>query len=185
MDPPDDEDVGPAPGARTDWLPRYSRETYRPDLWRDAWRDAWRGREARGSRGGAPRLSDHILGSADPRAPRGGGGADEEAAVRAAEQGNDRYLCLIWTPQSQWSARVCAAAAGNGRLGTLQWLRSLNPPCPWGAEVCAAAVRGGQHVVLKWILDQSPSCPWNPSECYGLTTDPEMRALIKGKKPAA
>lgn len=62
----------------------------------------------------------------------------------------------------RWTASVCEGAAGNGKLGTLQWLRGLQPPCPWSPQTCNAAASRGQLHVLAWARSCDPPCPWGP-----------------------
>lgn len=56
---------------------------------------------------------------------------------------------------------ICDSAARNGQLETLQFLRSLTPPCRWHANTSTEAARGGHLQVLRWIRAQEPPCPWD------------------------
>jgi hypothetical protein len=57
--------------------------------------------------------------------------------------------------------KVMEAAAEKGHLETVQWLRSLNPPCPWDERVCRAAASSGRLGMLQWLRQQQPPCPWD------------------------
>lgn len=46
------------------------------------------------------------------------------------------------------------AAAGAGQLATVQYLRSLTPPCPWDSSACAAAAECGRLDILQWLRSQ-------------------------------
>ena len=39
--------------------------------------------------------------------------------------------------------RTSEAAARNGHLEVLRWLRSQDPPCPWDVDTCTAAAENG------------------------------------------
>ncbi|KAG5188070.1 hypothetical protein JKP88DRAFT_178423 [Tribonema minus] len=43
------------------------------------------------------------------------------------------------------------AAAAGGQLATVQWLRSLTPPCPWSVMTCVNAARSGNYELLRWM----------------------------------
>jgi hypothetical protein len=61
--------------------------------------------------------------------------------------------------------QICIAAAENGQLEVLQWLRSQVPPFSWGAKTCATAAREGHIEVLQWLRAQDPPCPWDEWTC--------------------
>jgi len=56
---------------------------------------------------------------------------------------------------------TCHAAARNGHLDVLKWLRSRDPPCPWNEWTCLRAAENGHLDVLKWLRSQDPPCPWD------------------------
>jgi hypothetical protein len=62
-----------------------------------------------------------------------------------------------------WSIAVTNQAAANGRIETLQWLRSHVPPCPWGGSTACAAARAGRVDVLQMLADMEPPCPIDES----------------------
>ena len=54
---------------------------------------------------------------------------------------------------------MTCAAAKNGHLEVLQWMRAQHPPCPWNSKVCYWAARNGHLEVLRWARSQG--CPWH------------------------
>ena len=92
----------------------------------------------------------------------------DEAARRGylgifTDHATERYKRL-------WDATTFVAAAENGHLDVLKFLRSQDPPCPWSSTTCSggacsAAVRNGHFDVLKWLRSQDPPCPWGERTC--------------------
>jgi hypothetical protein len=82
----------------------------------------------------------------------------------AAEGGHIRVLTYL--REHGWerffhNREVMEAAAGAGQLETVQWLRSLDPPCPWNKNLCQAAARSGRKDLLQFLRQQQPPCPWD------------------------
>jgi len=59
---------------------------------------------------------------------------------------------------------ACAAAAANGDLGLLRWLRT-ELGCAMDESTCAAAARGGFLHVLKWA--RAHGCAWDGATLCG------------------
>jgi hypothetical protein len=57
---------------------------------------------------------------------------------------------------------ACAAAAENGQLGALVWLRSRG--CPWNYLMTCRAAYGGHLEVLRYAHEHG--CPWGIATCY-------------------
>ena len=55
------------------------------------------------------------------------------------------------------TARSCEAAAEDGNLPHLMWLRAQD--CPWDENTCAAAAKGGHLALLQWA--RANGCPWD------------------------
>jgi len=53
----------------------------------------------------------------------------------------------------------CTAAAREGHLETLQWMRAQDPPFPWTSRTFENAIEGGHLHVLKWAHAQDRPCP--------------------------
>ena len=49
----------------------------------------------------------------------------------------------------EYGGSICAFAAGDGHLETLQWLRASG--FEWDVDVCFSAAKGGHLDVLKWL----------------------------------
>jgi hypothetical protein len=45
------------------------------------------------------------------------------------------------------------------RLDVLRLLRAVDPPCSWNTSTCRAAVDCGKLSTLSWLLTQDPPCP--------------------------
>jgi hypothetical protein len=54
---------------------------------------------------------------------------------------------------------LCEIAAKYGKIETLEWLRSQDPPCPWDENTCVAAAKYGHLETLKWLISQG--CIWD------------------------
>jgi len=88
-------------------------------------------------------------------AERGDGTLCKEAASR----GQIEVLAFLRTPYkgkvSPWSAEACAAAAANGHLDTLKYLRDNN--CPWDQRVGIWAAQKKDKKMAKYAQDNN--CP--------------------------
>ena len=85
-------------------------------------------------------------------------------AARGGRLGSLKFLRGL-DPPCPWNEWTCFHAAIEGHLEVLKWLRDQDPPCPWNAETCTCAAKGGHLDVLKWARGQAPPCPWNESTC--------------------
>jgi hypothetical protein len=75
----------------------------------------------------------------------------------AAENGHLHVLkWLRKTYRDHFYTVTCAVAAGNGHLHILKWLRKHG--CPWDAEVHEGAAKNGHLHVIQWAL--ANGCPW-------------------------
>ena len=54
-------------------------------------------------------------------------------------------------PMCPWDERTCSAAAYEGHLEVLQWVRAQDSQCPWSRDTCKAAVEAGHLDVLQWV----------------------------------
>ena len=72
---------------------------------------------------------------------------------------------------------TCAAAAYEGYLDALRWLRAQDPPCPWDVSVCTFAAFGGHLEVLQWLRVQDPPCPWDQGVCRYATVNGHLEVL--------
>ncbi|KAJ1615705.1 hypothetical protein T492DRAFT_897029, partial [Pavlovales sp. CCMP2436] len=68
---------------------------------------------------------------------------------------------LVDNLQCELTASACAAAAKNGQLGALTWLRSRG--CPWDHNSCRNSAAGGHLEVLRYAHEHG--CPWNIDTC--------------------
>jgi hypothetical protein len=86
-----------------------------------------------------------------------------EMLVLAAREGNADVLAELADVRGcVLDLRVCSAAAAEGRMEALVWLRARG--CQWGGDTCARAARGGHLRVLRYAHEHG--CPWNSSTCY-------------------
>ncbi|KAJ1622120.1 hypothetical protein T492DRAFT_885785 [Pavlovales sp. CCMP2436] len=69
---------------------------------------------------------------------------------------------LVDHRQCELTVDACAAAALNGQLDALTWLRSRG--CPWYSAICSEAAFGGHLEVLRYAHEHG--CPWDESICY-------------------
>jgi len=89
------------------------------------------------------------------------GWADRSASLcrEAASRGQIEMLVFLRTPYkgkvSPWSAEACAAAAANGHLDTLKYLRDNN--CPWDQRVGVWAAQNKDKKMAKYAEDNN--CP--------------------------
>ena len=60
-----------------------------------------------------------------------------------------------------WDQHACSAAAKNGHLEVLKYLRENR--CPWNSFVCSHAAERGHLEVVKWAHENG--CPWNRRFC--------------------
>lgn len=101
-----------------------------------------------------------------------GGWVWPEARAKAGD-----LAALQWTHPAR-DETVYDAAAREGRLDMLQWLRAQDPPCPWDESVCRGAANGGLDV-LQWLRAQEPPCPWNARHCAVLARSGPVQDWIR------
>jgi hypothetical protein len=100
----------------------------------------------------------------------------------------DLFMTRYAGPSFEYWEHLCAAAAGAGRLETLEWLQNQGyysnewtcanaaagghvkvlkwlhaEECEWDWQTCAEAAGAGHLKVLKWL--RSKDCPWCPLTC--------------------
>jgi hypothetical protein len=81
----------------------------------------------------------------------------------AASVGSEDVLEeLVDNRQCALTAGACEAAAAEGLLDALAWLRSRG--CPWGVGTCYQAARGAHLEVLRYAHEQG--CPWGSATCW-------------------
>lgn len=89
---------------------------------------------------------------------------DSELYVFAAGGGQIEFLKRLRETRERRHISdpfTCTAAAINGELTVLKWLRENG--YPWDAHTCAFAAECGQLEVLKWLRENG--CPWNEHTC--------------------
>jgi hypothetical protein len=69
--------------------------------------------------------------------------------------------------------RACNAAAAEGRMEALVWLRARR--CPWDADTCRAAAQGGYLDMLRYAHEHG--CPWNESTCSNAAQQGHLEVL--------
>ena len=88
--------------------------------------------------------------------------------------GLPRHLCLGDPCPARFSSSMSKAAAAQGDIEMLTWLRSQG--CPWGTA-SRSALKEVQLDTLFWMLSQDPPCGW-----YGPSMDmaeEDLEAVIK------
>ena len=87
------------------------------------------------------------------------GNTHPDLCLAAASRGQIEMLVFLRTPHkgkvSPWSAEACAAAAANGHLDTLKYLRDNN--CPWDQRVGIWAAQNKDKKMAKYAEDNN--CP--------------------------
>eukprot|EP00302_Diacronema_sp_CCMP2436_P039830 CAMPEP_0180026178 /NCGR_PEP_ID=MMETSP0984-20121128/25047_1 /TAXON_ID=483367 /ORGANISM="non described non described, Strain CCMP 2436" /LENGTH=307 /DNA_ID=CAMNT_0021950853 /DNA_START=37 /DNA_END=961 /DNA_ORIENTATION=+ len=103
-----------------------------------------------------------------PRPPRVAWKSSLEWRLQAMLRRAARIGCvgvlaeLVDNRQCELTADACEAAAWEGKLEALVWLRSRG--CPWGAT-CQVAARGGHLEVLRYAHEHG--CKWGYYTCEG------------------
>ncbi|KAL6080170.1 Ankyrin repeat domain-containing protein 60 [Balamuthia mandrillaris] len=92
--------------------------------------------------------------------------ADGLAMCKQAILREDREF-LEWAARNDreksfFNERVCAAAAAEGQLQLLQWLREKTG-CPWDESTCISLASLGNLEALQWVRENG--CPWNKQVC--------------------
>ena len=83
---------------------------------------------------------------------------NKHQSIAACEGGQWEIMEWLWSGGDIYDSAACMyAAAGNGHLETLKWLRSKG--CPWSASTWSSAAKGGHWEILRWL--QSEGCPWD------------------------
>lgn len=104
---------------------------------------------------------------------------DTETCTGPARAG--KISTLVWLREEgcPWSAPVCAtAAASNGRLAVLEWLREREKEeCPWNEDVCEAAAGYGDLAVLQWLREEV-ECPWDGRSCAVAVENGHLDVLV-------
>ncbi|CAM9667025.1 unnamed protein product, partial [Sphacelaria rigidula] len=70
-------------------------------------------------------------------------------------------------------AKLCAAAAGFGRLDVLKCLRARN--CPWDKTICHRAASAGYLEILQW--ERPNGCPWDENTCCSAAAGGHLKVL--------
>ena len=52
-----------------------------------------------------------------------------------------------------------SAAAAEGNIEILQFLRAINPPCGFSCHAAVQAIENGHFHALQWLMRQEPPCP--------------------------
>ncbi|AJF97722.1 ankyrin repeat protein [Pandoravirus inopinatum] len=86
----------------------------------------------------------------------------------AAATGQIGIMSALYARGVPWDASACAAAAGNGHLGALVWLRARRPPCPWDERTTQGAASGGHQDCLAMAL--AGGCPVSVDHAKQTTT---------------
>eukprot|EP01041_Mallomonas_annulata_P012363 gene12363-26009_t len=94
----------------------------------------------------------------------------DDKCIIAAENGHLELSSLLLEEQYRtslhfvgcyWDYWTFIAAAKNGHMNILKWLRSKFPPFEWDRWIGSAVSSHGQLDMLKLLRSQDPSCPWN------------------------
>ena len=78
-----------------------------------------------------------------------------------------------WQPTPPGALRLTQAAALQGHLEMLQWLRERG--CPWDERTCAAAACGGHLALLRWA--RANGCPWDDRTCVQAAQEGHLEVL--------
>ena len=86
-------------------------------------------------------------------------GEDVNAACTAAAE-NGNLKALRWlreeSPPFAWDAATCLAAVSH--LDVLKYLRAQDPPCPLSADVCESALESDEYETLRWLKENGCEC---------------------------
>nr|UMO78585.1 hypothetical protein [Pandoravirus belohorizontensis] len=83
--------------------------------------------------------------------------SDPTVFAAAAATGRTDVMVALYARGVRMDATACAAAASNGHLDALVWLRHLCPPCPWDERTTKGAASAGHHECLAMAL--AGGCP--------------------------
>ena len=70
-----------------------------------------------------------------------------------------------------------AAAAASGKLETIQFLRTLSPPCPMDASATRSALWADQPHCLALLRSQQAPCPWTVASLSGAVGHHSLEAV--------
>ena len=79
----------------------------------------------------------------------------------AASRGHLDIIIFCYDNNLPWDEKTPEAAARNGHLDILKYVRSVDPPCPWNKKTPEAAARNGHLDILKYVRSVDPPCPWD------------------------
>ncbi|BCU03982.1 hypothetical protein [Pandoravirus japonicus] len=83
--------------------------------------------------------------------------SDPTVFAAAAATGRTDIMVALYARGVRMDATACAAAASNGHLDALVWLRGLRTPCPWDERTTKGAASAGHHECLAMAL--AGGCP--------------------------
>ncbi|AGO82780.1 hypothetical protein pdul_cds_642 [Pandoravirus dulcis] len=83
--------------------------------------------------------------------------SDPTVFAAAAATGRVAVMVALYARGVPMDAAACAAAASNGHLDALVWLRRLCPPCPWDERTTKGAASAGHRECLAMAL--AGGCP--------------------------
>jgi hypothetical protein len=92
----------------------------------------------------------------------------------AARQGNLEIIDYVFSMTPHRDTAICAAAAEEGHLHVLKWLRDSSN-CPWHAHTSAMAAENGHSQSLQWA--QGNCCPWNEETCANAAANGHLEIL--------
>ena len=72
-----------------------------------------------------------------------------------------------------WAVGMCAAAASNGHIDTVKWLKKNG--CPWGDGTSTGAATFGDLELLRWCLDNE--CPRDKGTCDAAAKRGQLEVL--------
>ena len=91
----------------------------------------------------------------------------------AAKNGQLHILQWLRANDFPWNARTCEEAAKGGHLNVLQWLKDND--CPWHAGTCEAAAASGHLEIVQWL--RANGCPWNTWTCEAAAKSGQLHIL--------
>ena len=107
----------------------------------------------------------HVLLELHSRSERGVALSPDKILSAGAKVGRIEVMAMcvdeLGAKPDVWTS---AAAAGEGNLHALKWLRSLDPPCPWHVGTCWSAARGGHLDCLRFAREEG-GCEWDEDTC--------------------
>lgn len=96
-------------------------------------------------------------------------------ALSEAAAADGRIDCLQWlrTMGCPWNSATSAMAAQRGHLQLLQWAHENG--CPWDTQTTTMAAGAGQLEILQWV--RTKGCPWDEFTCAAAAAGGHLSAM--------